>query len=99
MDLLWRAEEIPLWPVQVLFLNSSLERVSVLETRNGLCPTLILGPWAEVPLASSFRLSVHAGRRPSQVCFYLGGVFPVLPLWCHIPLPLRPAVSNGTPGG
>lgn len=56
MDLFWRAEEIPLWPVQVLFLNSSLETVSVLETRNGLCPTLILGPRAEVPWGGPERL-------------------------------------------
>lgn len=76
-----RAEEIPLWPVQVLFLNSSLETVSVLETRNGLYPTLILGPRAEVPWVTQqarlwspspgqFLPPVCACRQaPIQVCF------------------------------
>lgn len=97
MDLFPIVEEVPLWPGQVVFLNSSLETVYFPETRNGLCPTLILvpgeeagsaglllgtrGTWVSQPLASSSRLSVDGCRRPAQVCFCPGGVLSALPLW------------------
>lgn len=83
MDLFPVVEEVPLWPGQVLFLNSSLETVYFPDIRNGLCPTLILvpgeeagsagllmgtrGTWVSQPLASSSRLWMDAGTQPRFV--------------------------------
>lgn len=114
MDLFRRAEEIPLWPVQVLFLNSSLETASIPETRNGLRPTLILVPGAEVPWGGPERLGSGLpapGQFLLPVCAWRQAPFTGLFLFrrslsCAAPVvvsrppfPWDPQSQMRTPGG
>lgn len=63
---------------KILFLNSFLETVSVPETRNGLCPTLILVPGAEMPWGSP--------ERPSSGLPAPGQFLPPVCAWRQAPI-------------